>query len=233
MLSKTISWTFFRQCMDLPGTWLHGMVSQFVQIHFQTVTSMATPKRWRLLTNNDHPGSVSGIREVHQPGFLHGIPADTSKDPLGTERRGSARRLELGEHPRALVEAGDGKPWLPAQHRESDGGWIYDSGDLNLFSTIMRRPEETWMDTRSELEARTLTTQQRMVGVNLWKSIPNHPGWWQEAIPWNTMAHMAWLANFGLDFHEINEPYISSPVLQPAFEFFNRQVTSKRLEYAR
>ena len=47
------------------------------------------------------------------------------------------------------------------------------------------------------------------------------------------MAHMAWLANFGLDFHEINEPYISSPVLQPAFEFFNRQVTSKRLEYAR
>ena len=64
-------------------------------------------------------------------------------------------------------------------------------------------------------------------------SIPNHPGWWQEAIPWNTMAHMAWLASFGLDFHEINEPYISSPVLQPAFEFFNRQVTSKRLEYAR
>ena len=47
------------------------------------------------------------------------------------------------------------------------------------------------------------------------------------------MAHMAWLANFGLDFHEINEPYISSPLLQPAFEFFNRQVTSKRLEYAR
>ena len=47
------------------------------------------------------------------------------------------------------------------------------------------------------------------------------------------MAHMAWLANFGLDFHEINEPYISSPMLQPAFEFFNRQVTNKRLEYAR
>jgi len=57
-------------------------------------------------------------------------------------------------------------------------------------------------------------------------------GWWQEAIPWNTMAHMAWLANFGLDFHEINEPYISSPMLQPAFQFFNRQVTNKRLEYA-
>ena len=47
------------------------------------------------------------------------------------------------------------------------------------------------------------------------------------------MAHMAWLANFGLDFHEINEPYISSSMLQPAFEFFNRQVTNKRLEYAR
>ena len=69
--------------------------------------------------------------------------------------------------------------------------------------------------------------------VTLKTSIPNHPGWWQEAIPWNTMAHMAWLAHFGLDFHEINEPYISSPMLQPAFEFFNRQVTSKRLEYAR
>ena len=63
--------------------------------------------------------------------------------------------------------------------------------------------------------------------------IQYHLGWWQEAIPWNTMAHMAWLAHFGLDFHEINEPYISSPMLQPAFEFFNRQVTSKRLEYAR
>ena len=58
-------------------------------------------------------------------------------------------------------------------------------------------------------------------------------GWWQEAIPWNTMAHMAWLAAFGLDFHEINEPYISSPDLQPALKFFNRYVTSKRLEYAR
>ena len=58
-------------------------------------------------------------------------------------------------------------------------------------------------------------------------------GWWQEAIPWNTMAHMAWLAAFGLDFHEINEPYISFPDLQPALKFFNRYVTSKRLEYAR
>ena len=67
-------------------------------------------------------------------------------------------------------------------------------------------------------------------------------GWWQEAVPWNTMAHMAWLATFGLDYHEINEPYIrwgqghltpSSPLLQPAFEFFNRQVTSKRPKYAR
>ena len=47
------------------------------------------------------------------------------------------------------------------------------------------------------------------------------------------MAHMAWLANFGLDMHEVNEPYINSPILQPAFEFFNRHVTSKRLEYAR
>ena len=47
------------------------------------------------------------------------------------------------------------------------------------------------------------------------------------------MAHMAWLAAFGLDFHEINEPYISSPDLQPALKFFNRYVTSKRLEYAR
>ena len=47
------------------------------------------------------------------------------------------------------------------------------------------------------------------------------------------MAHMAWLANFGLDVHEVNEPYINSPILQPAFEFFNRHVTRKRLEYAR
>ena len=38
-------------------------------------------------------------------------------------------------------------------------------------------------------------------------------GWWQEAIPWNTMAHMAWLAAFGLDFHEINEPYIRFELL--------------------
>ena len=44
---------------------------------------------------------------------------------------------------------------------------------------------------------------------------------------------MAWLAAFGLDFHEINEPYISFPDLQPALKFFNRYVTSKRLEYAR
>ena len=67
------------------------------------------------------------------------------------------------------------------------------------------------------------------------------------------MTHMAWLAAFGLDFHEINEPYIrfellwqgyfvntainepyiSFPDLQPALKFFNRYVTSKRLEYAR
>ena len=77
------------------------------------------------------------------------------------------------------------------------------------------------------------TTEDGWCEFGITTCIHRHPGWWQEAIPWNTMAHMAWLAHFGLDFHEINEPYISSPMLQPAFEFFNRQVTSKRPEYAR
>ena len=39
---------------------------------------------------------------------------------------------------------------------------------VNLIcSSLVCRPEETWMDTRSDLEERTLRTQQKMVGVKI------------------------------------------------------------------
>jgi len=57
-------------------------------------------------------------------------------------------------------------------------------------------------------------------------------GWWQQAIASNFMAHMAWMLYFGLDFHELSNPYISEEYLQPAFEFFNRHVTDKNTDYA-
>ena len=80
-----------------------------------------------------HHVSVLGICEVHEPGVLHGIPADPAQDPLDTEWRGSTGWLELGEYPRALVEAGNGKPRLPAQHWERDWGEIHGTGDSNPF----------------------------------------------------------------------------------------------------
>ena len=36
-----------------------------------------------------------------------------------------------------------------------------------ICSSLVCRPEETWMDTRSDLEERTLRTQQKMVGVKI------------------------------------------------------------------
>ena len=38
---------------------------------------------------------------------------------------------------------------------------------IPIHSSTVYRPEGTWMDTRYEFEERTLTTQQRTVGVNL------------------------------------------------------------------
>ena len=37
---------------------------------------------------------------------------------------------------------------------------------LTFFNSVLCRLEETWMDTRSEFEGRTLATRQRMVCVN-------------------------------------------------------------------
>ena len=36
-----------------------------------------------------------------------------------------------------------------------------------ICSSLVCRPEEKWMDTRSDLEERTLRTQQKMVGVKI------------------------------------------------------------------
>ena len=87
--------------------------------------------------------------------------------------------------------------------------------------------EERYMDyIRSEVDGFPI----RARGEN--SQDTTEDGWWQQAVVSNFMVHMAWLLHFGIDFHEVSPPYISSENLRPAFEFFNRHVTDKNLEYA-